>query len=175
MRRPERCGVTLMELMVGLVVAGIVLATAARALVAVDGAGQAPREAARLADIAGNGQRALRELVSQIEPVSDSSLQFSGNETQVSFQSWCRAPGGWSERCLVSLEVRGNALFGVLSTGESLPLVHGQQYVQLRYLNGEGGLGGSWLKVWGAGILVPFALGVLMDGDTIVVRIGERG
>ncbi|MGH7620912.1 MAG: hypothetical protein ACREMU_01100, partial [Gemmatimonadaceae bacterium] len=44
----------------------------------------------------------------------------------------------------------------------------------LRYLTRVSG-GGEWIRVWGAGITAPLAIGVILDADTLIVPIGERG
>ncbi len=179
MRRPERRGVILIEMLVALAVTGIVLASVSQTLIAVDVAARAAIDESHRADKAANGPRTLRELASQLEPSSDSSRQFSGNEAHAVFQTWCRVPGGWSERCLVELSIGSDegrvALFATTTPGLTLPLVSGARSVELRYLDVSGGDGQRWLRAWGAGILAPFALGVIIDGDTAVIRIGERG
>ena len=45
---------------------------------------------------------------------------------------------------------------------------------EFRYLTTVTG-GGEWIRVWGAGITAPLAIGVILDSDTLIVPIGERG
>ena len=35
--------------------------------------------------------------------------------------------------------------------------------------------GGAWVTSWGASVTAPQALGIVVDGDTTIVRVGERG
>jgi hypothetical protein len=35
--------------------------------------------------------------------------------------------------------------------------------------------GGEWQLAWPSRITLPLAIGVLIDGDTIILGIGERG
>jgi hypothetical protein len=44
----------------------------------------------------------------------------------------------------------------------------------LRYAARDTG-GVHWQSSWGRSITAPFALAVVLDDDTVVVRIGERG
>jgi hypothetical protein len=44
----------------------------------------------------------------------------------------------------------------------------------LRYLSAASG-GGVWFHAWGQGITAPLAIGIVLDGDTTILPIGERG
>lgn len=58
--------------------------------------------------------------------------------------------------------------------GELRVLRRGFQSGGLRYLH-DASSGGTWLRSWREAISVPLALGVILDGDTLILRIGERG
>jgi prepilin-type N-terminal cleavage/methylation domain-containing protein len=175
-----RHGFTLVELLVALAI-GVFVVVGARAL--LDGlAAQATRVAAatRETDADANGERLLRALVGHLEIPAEvgSTSTFGGDERSVHFSSWCEMPRGWQERCRVRLDVEhtpdGIAVVAGLSTGETLALKHGQHTEGFRYLV-NAGLGGSWVYRWGDGLSAPLAIGILIDGDTMIVRIGERG
>jgi hypothetical protein len=68
----------------------------------------------------------------------------------------------------------GLRLVARLSTGEVIALQRGFSTGMLRYLNDPIGRG-VWFRIWGHGITAPLAIGVITDGDTAIVRIGERG
>jgi hypothetical protein len=35
--------------------------------------------------------------------------------------------------------------------------------------------GGDWVRNWSSLVTTPLAVGVVVDGDTAILRIGERG
>lgn len=183
-RNPSRMtsGFTLIELLVAMTVSAIVL-LGMRILwesmvTAVDRL-EARTTAAERVD---NGDRLLRSLVGQIEIGTDRSREFAGDERHATFSTWCDMPAGWQERCAAEVAIEpdsdsANSTLRVvarLSTRESIVLTRGFRAGALRYLNDPIG-GGVWFRVWGHGITAPLAIGLITDGDTAIVRIGERG
>ncbi|HET7584027.1 MAG TPA: prepilin-type N-terminal cleavage/methylation domain-containing protein [Gemmatimonadaceae bacterium] len=171
-------GFTLIEVLVALAVSSVVL-LGARAMVAAvtDAAERAARtDAAMTRDI--NAQEALRGIVGRLEVGTPQSGTFAGNESAARFSSWCDVAAGWQERCLVLLEMMpsdgGHGLVVITSTGDSLVVRRGFRYGALRYLASPES-GGAWLSAWGPSITAPPAIGIVLDRDTLIVRIGERG
>jgi hypothetical protein len=126
-----------------------------------------------------NGERLLRSLVGRLEVGTDQSHEFAGDEHRVQFTTWCDMPAGWQERCDAVIGIEpdtgtGLQLVAHLSTGEVIALHRGFTTGTLRYLNDPVGRG-VWFRIWGHGITAPLAIGVVTDGDTAIVRIGERG
>lgn len=171
-------GFTLIEVVVALVVSGVVL-LAARALLTgvADGADRLAR-ASRAADQDANGERLLRTLFARLDVATDSARTFTGDERRARFTTWCDVPAGWTERCeaAVVFDSLGGrpALVAVLSTGEVVALRQGFAAGELRYLADAAG-GGRWFRDWGRALTAPVAVGLVIDGDTVIVRIGERG
>lgn len=171
-------GFTLVEVLVALVIAGTVIVTARMLLEQL--AADAKRLVAHVAtnDSKANTDRTLRQLVSRLEVGTDDSRRFAGNERAVRFTSWCDVPRGWQERCTVTLAIdtQGSEplLVASLSTGELLEIRRGFSTATLRYL-GDAAWGGTWFSSWGESITAPLAIGVLIDADTLILRIGERG
>ena len=171
-------GFTLIEIVVALVVSAIVL-LGARALLeevgddAVRIAGSAER-----VDADANGERMMRALVFELELGSGESQQFAGDPQHAAFSSWCEVPAGWQERCSVDITVErkreGSALMVHTSKGGSIVVRNRIANGSLRYLTAVSG-GGEWIRVWGAGITAPLAIGIILDADTLIVPIGERG
>jgi hypothetical protein len=132
----------------------------------------------RETDRTANADRLLRSVVANLELGTDSMRHFSGQEHQARFTSWCPVPDGWTERCTVSLAidtVNGErALIATTSVQPRIVLRRGFHEGALRYLN-DANAGGSWFKVWGSGVTAPLAIGVILDADTLILRIGERG
>lgn len=182
----DRGAFTLIEVLVALAVSGLVLLAARGLLDALaDGADRVTAHAS-VADRNANGERLVRGLLARAEAGTLPARPFAGDARAVRFSSWCDVPSGWLERCHAALVIdrdvvaRGasenDALLVavVLSTGEIVPLRHGVGVAELLYLS-DARDGGHWLRGWGASVTAPLAVGVVMDGDTLVLRIGERG
>jgi prepilin-type N-terminal cleavage/methylation domain-containing protein len=177
-RNRSRAGFTLIEVMVALVVSAIVLLGARAMLADVgDDALRISAETKRL-DADANGERALRALVRQLDLGAGEASQFAGDPRQVSFSSWCDVPAGWQERCAVTLTLEPHAGNSALvirtSKGPALTVRDSIATGALRYLTTVTD-GGEWIRVWGAGITAPLAIGIILDRDTLIVPIGERG
>lgn len=174
-RRARRPGFTLLELVAALSLTGFALLGAWRLLDQLaDGRDRLVRE--RTSDAQqSNGVRLLRALVSRAESGSDSTMSFTGNVDGASFTSWCEAPGGWLERCRVSLVVAvtrdSSAIMGRIDDGAALPLWRGRGRAAFRYFSATA-RDGRWWDVWGTSIAAPAAVGVVVDRDTLVLRVG---
>ena len=110
---------------------------------------------------------------------TDQSHEFAGNESHAQFTTWCDMPASWQERCAADLAIEPDSgmtlrFVARLSTGDVIALQRGFSNGRLRYLNDPVG-GGVWFRTWGHGITAPLAIGVITNGDTAIVRIGERG
>jgi prepilin-type N-terminal cleavage/methylation domain-containing protein len=171
-------GFTLVEIMVAIAIGGMVMLGARALLEAL--ADEEHRMAGETAvqDARANGERTLRALVGRLEVGTSEGGPFTGVPAATSCTSWCDVPSGWQERCEVAIafEIEGDApvLVARLAGGRRLVLERGFHSGTLRYLN-SAGAGGQWFQKWGTGITAPLALGVILDSDTLIVRIGERG
>jgi len=181
-----RRGFTLVELMVSLVVCGFVLLGARMMFDGLAGAAHRTMLAAREADRVANADHLTRMLFARLEIGLVGDTTFGGDPRSVHFSTWCQTPFGWLERChaLIALEVYRdtNLLVAHLAPSEPrgnvgvgrLILARGFRSGALRYLN-DPRAGGRWFVTWGDGIVAPLAVGVMLDGDTAIMRIGERG
>ena len=180
-RRARRAaGFTLVEVMVAVVVIGIVLVGARAMLGQVADDADRITSAAEEADREANADALLRAVAGRLEvsAVPEQEVRFEGEPQGARFQSWCEVPDGWLERCQVSLGIidleGGKALALRLSTGELVPLRRGFAAGEILYLR-DAASGGRWVTSWGASITPPIAFGIVVDGDTSIIRIGERG
>jgi prepilin-type N-terminal cleavage/methylation domain-containing protein len=176
--RSAPAGFTLIEVIVALAISGIVILGARAVLIQLADGTDRVVQAAADADREANAERVLRALVGRTEAGSDSIPGFLGTEQIARFPTWCDVAAGWQERCHVTLAIvplaGAQALVVHFTDGEILPLRRGLQSGALRYLNDAGG-GGVWLRSWENTITTPLALGLILDEDTLIVRIGERG
>ena len=168
-----RRGFTVLELIVALTISGFALLGARALLETIADSGDRIRKAAQAAARDANRERTLRALVGRLY-VGDSAATFIGDLYQAQFTSWCDVAAGWQERCQVTLGIDSAGLVAALSTGERIVLRQGFRRGELRYLNSPVS-GGEWFKIWSVQFTAPLAIGVITDGDTTIVRIGERG
>jgi prepilin-type N-terminal cleavage/methylation domain-containing protein len=178
MPRRSRRGFTLIEVMVALAVGAVVVLGARLALAQLaDDADRIVKGAARL-DGEANGERLLRSLFRRLEVGTEIAGPFGGDERAMHFTTWCDLPAGWQERCQATVAIDtvddAPALVAHLSTGEVITLRAGFHRATLRYLN-DPASGGSWFRGWGTGLTAPRAVGIIVDDDTLVLRIGDRG
>lgn len=173
-----RSGFTLIEVLVAMTIAGMLL-LGARALLdqLADGA-ERTIQSADTWDRDANAERMLRRLVMQVEAAHEGSAGVVGSEEAARLTTWCEAPAGWRERCTVTIGFipAGDelALAILLPGGALVEARRGVRAGALRYLYSADD-GGIWLRSWTSEVSTPLALGVLIDGDTLVVWIGERG
>ena len=174
----RRRGFTLLEVVVALAITGIVV-LGARAVMARLG-----DDAAHLAvtaaddDRAANADRLVRELLGRAEAPGTGGPRFAGDGQSVRFATRCDVPAGWQERCQAEIgivQVSGVPTLGLtLSTGDALVLRRGFRDAVLRYLYDPAN-GGTWVNQWNSAFSLPWAVGIEVDGEMIILPIGERG
>ncbi len=182
----ERPGFTLIEVLVALAVSAVILLAGRLTLQAVGDAATATTRTTREADSRANADHLLRTLVGRLEVGTDRSRRFGGDERSVHFTTWCDTPAGWLERCDAVLAVEqqdgAQALIAHLSPSDAggnigpslIVLATGFQNGTIRYLD-DARAGGRWFVRWGEAITAPLALEIILDEDTCIARIGERG
>jgi prepilin-type N-terminal cleavage/methylation domain-containing protein len=173
-----RGGFTLIEVVVALTLSAMLMLGAralfeqlgAHAEALVGAAGDADREA--------NGDALVRALVGAAETSPEPERRFEGTADGARFHTWCESPAGWLERCAATLGfVRADtARVLAVEAGATDPVVlrRGFGDGRLIYLRGASD-GGSWVRSWSSAVSTPLAVGVVVDGDTAILRIGERG
>ncbi len=174
-------GFTLVEVMVAVVVMGVVLVGARTMLGQIADGADRIALAAEQGDREANADALLRAVAGRVEVVArpgEDAVRFEGEPGGARFHTWCEVPDGWLERCrawLGVIELQGEPVLALrLSTGELVRLRGGFRSGEILYLR-DAANGGAWLTRWGSAITAPLALGVVVDGDTSIIRIGERG
>jgi type II secretory pathway component PulJ len=177
-RRSSRPGLTLIELMLALMLTGFLFLGGRLMLDQLADAGAVLARHAGESDTEANAERLLRALVGRADAAADTARPFAGAPDETSFESWCERPAGWLERCRVTLNLQrvgGNTVIAAtLSTGERYQLRSFRGRGAFRYL-GRGPATNGWLLAWGRSIVAPRAVGVVTEGDTLLLRLGERG
>ncbi|MFN2397814.1 MAG: hypothetical protein ABR543_04110 [Gemmatimonadaceae bacterium] len=177
MQRGDPKGFTLIDVVIALAIGAALVLGARAMLVHVGDSSHRIADATRAADRDANAERLLRTVVGRLEVGTGESVTFSGREHEASFTTWCDVPAGWLERCEATLAVStyGDSSELALSfPGQRIVLQRGFEAGALRYLN-TAAHGGQWFRQWGTGITAPLAIGIILDSDTTIVRIGERG
>lgn len=178
MRTTDRRGLTLVELMVALAIGSMVLLSARLLAGSVADGAVLVAAAGDAAERAATPERTLRGWLRRVEVGTDSLTTFAGAARGAAFTSWCDVPGGWQERCRVTLLLdrwrEEPALIGTTSTGSLIVLPLADAAATLLYLQ-DARLGGQWVRMWGTSLSAPLAVLVAMPGDSLLLRIGERG
>lgn len=173
MRR--RAGFTLMEVLVAIVVATGVVVTARAILVAIADGGQRLADASAVQDAERNVDQLLRVALLEARTLSQDSVTFLGTSRGFVLRTWCPAPGGWTEPCDVAVAVLDSVPAIVMRPGllaTDLIVRRARQSVELRYLASAAN-GGTWLRAWSSSSELPLAVGLLIDGDTLMLPVGK--
>jgi prepilin-type N-terminal cleavage/methylation domain-containing protein len=173
-----RRGFTLIELIAGLALAGVVFMSMLMFVDQLRDGRDRLLENARRENKFSNGQRMLRSLLANAIASGDTLDRFIGDAGGASFLTWCAVPGGWMERCraILKIETDDDSTFVIteLSTGARTPLVGTTSPIRFEYFDATQ-TEAEWQTSWGNSSAVPSAVAVITPLDTIVVRVGGRG
>lgn len=175
MNRRRRSAFTVMEVVVGLTVAALMMLVTRAVVEAVGDGMRRTATAAVVLDRDANADLLLRTLLGSALAFDSDSAAFVGNRRIAAFRSWCPTSGGWRERCSVAVVVelasqqRALALY-LGADGERIALRRGFEAASLIYLSSAAN-GGRWVDEWAESRL-PLAIGVVIDHDTSLLRVG---
>lgn len=181
MSESRRCGpsagFTLIEVVVALAVSVVVVLLAHRmSVLAADSAVQVG-DSSFEADREANAALLLGSLVAQAEVGAGGATRFLGHSRTATFTTWCEMPAGWQESCRIALgfvQSPERRLVAILPTGRVIVLHEGFRSGAFRYLT-DAADGGTWIPTWADRTGPPLAVGVILDGDTLIMPIGPRG
>lgn len=174
-------GFTLLEVMIGLLLAGIAVVGAAASFRTLsDQAGRMERVAEGV-DHRRNAERVLRHLAANLR-VPESSLSVAGGPLFCEFSSWCEAPASSLFPCRVAVRVEasGDETRLVLEIADENPTRESRATVmelwrarsaRIRYLL-ESRNGGTWADSWSV-MTLPLALGLVSDSSTLLLPLGR--
>jgi prepilin-type N-terminal cleavage/methylation domain-containing protein len=176
MRREDRTGFTLIEVLVALTIGAVVLLGARALLDGLSTSATAALHGARAADARANGEWIARQVIGNMALAPDTITSFAGSPREAVFSSWCPSTHGELEPCTVRLFIRGSATADLVlsrSGGSDVTVLTGVTNARLRYLS-RADNGGAWQSEWRTAIDTPLAIGVTTDRDTLLLRVGER-
>jgi hypothetical protein len=167
-----------MELMAGLAITGILFVGIHALLNQLGDARDRFVAEAQRADGAANASRMLHDLLHDAQAGTDSVDRFNGDDRQASFVSWCRAPGGWLERCHVELTLvpsgDSTTMVGVIENIGGFRMWTGPGDAHFLYFT-PSMPDDTWVSAWGRSIAAPSAVGVATDSYLMVLGAGGRG
>lgn len=179
-------GFTLIEVVVAMAIGGLAIASGAALFSNLAGRTEAVRRAATGADYAANGERLLRSLLANIHFSSNREKALIGSPSDATFNSWCEAANGGLVRCAARLVADSASrpmaarlfvsAFDSVTTSRApalaFDLLRGGQ-VSLRYLI-DPATGGRWSAYWSE-LVPPHAVGIVVDGDTLIFAVAGGG
>src|SRR5262249_49623386 len=119
--------------------------------------------------------RLLKRLLLDAGVTADSADRFRGDERSADFSTVCQNPGGWMERCRVSLRIGQRTdtsiVVATLAKGENLEDVRHAGRAELRYFDPVSD-DSKWLSRWATSIAMPIAIGIVVGEDTLVYPMG---
>lgn len=172
-----RAGFTLMEVVVALALGALLLLGARTMYGELADHTERISAAAADADREANTDAWLRGLLGRVEINPDQERAFAGDAAGARFATWCEVPAGWLERCTASLgliRVAEVPTLAVSAAGQVTAVRRGFARGELIYLRDAAG-GGQWSHNWTSQLTAPLAVGIVIDADTLLLRIGERG
>jgi hypothetical protein len=156
---------------------------AAALLLGLGSRAEAIQSASRAVDRDANAERTLRLLTANLDASAD-TIALRGSRESVHFPAWCETRFAWYERCRVRLAFRSTGASRTLivervpdpshpASGDALMngvvLRNGMRSGHFLYLL-SAAAGGTWSTSWSM-ITLPAALGVVIDGDTLILPL----
>lgn len=176
--RRRRTGFTLVEVMVALTLSAIVLLGAREVIDTLARRSTTSDRADREHAMRVNGERLLRELVLDSRAGTEPRATFGGVTSALVWDTWCRTPQGWKERCRIDLAVRSSTDglgFALVATGPDaieIEVVRDERPPRLVFLE-DARHGGRWSATWGPATVRPVAVGVITARDTLILPTGR--
>jgi len=177
MPRPSPAGFTLLEVLAAISLLGLAISAAVALLDQLnDGSARIARESARTARDA-NGARLLARLLMDARTSTDTTQRFRGDATGVELWTLCDVPGGWAERCRVSLSIdqRAESSAVLIRLPDSIT-VSGRREIgraTFRYYHPNTRSDTLWAPQWSSNVSLPVAIGLFIGSDTIVLPVGR--
>lgn len=175
MRRADRAGFTLIEMLVAMTVASVVVTGAYRLLsVLITTEASITRE--RVAnDSEMNAEVLLTDLFARAEAGTTGTEPFVGTPEEAAFDTWCDGAGGWLERCRATLRIDradGDPTIVVLLDMRETARIRPTGFLRTLVYEERSRSSAAWATGWGRSLVLPAAIGIVSDLDTLVYSIG---
>ncbi len=171
-------GFTLIEVVVAISIAALLLLSARALFEQLGTHAEAIVRAAAESDREANAEEMLRTLLGRAETSPQPERRFDGTGSGARFDTWCDGADPWLERCTATIGILRVDSADVLAVstdgGDPLPLRRGFREGRLIYLR-NASLGGDWVRNWSSAVAPPLAVGLVIDSDTTILPIGDRG
>jgi prepilin-type N-terminal cleavage/methylation domain-containing protein len=176
----SRRGVTLLELIIALAIAGLAMLGCVMLLDQLNDS-QVRIGRDRIADAtAGNGDRLLRRLLIDAHTTADTVERFRGDEHNASYLTLCDVPSGWPETCRVNLSLDSLQDSTVIvadiarnaNSDERLEVRRVPGAATFRYLD-LSARDSSWVRKWATSIALPSAIAFVVGIDTTILPLGS--
>jgi prepilin-type N-terminal cleavage/methylation domain-containing protein len=176
MRHPSpRRGMTLLEIIAALAIAGMALLGGILLLDAVnDDASRIARDGAAQASD-GNAAAAVGRMLLETEASFDSTKRFRGSERSLDYFTRCAVPSGWTEPCHVMLAIDslpdGSAISAQPDGGDRFVFARYAGIAEFRFFDATS-RDSSWLTSWRTSATLPSAVAIVVGADTVVLPVG---
>jgi len=178
-----RRGFTLIEVVVGLTIAGVALLIGGSLFREAADRGRALTDAATVRARRGRAVQWLRSTVGSLQVGLARDDTFDGFVDRVEFTSRLETGAGWFEGRRIALSDSAGSLVASVTPGLSFVLLDGVARVECHYLL-TAGERSEWLRGWRSPATAPIALRLVLwqtrkgsagpKADTLVFRIGSR-
>ena len=174
-RLRSRRGLTMIELVIGLAIAGIVLTGGALLLDSLGEASVRVLSSSATDAATNNGARMLDRLLADARIAEDSSERFFGDARTASFTTLCDSPSGWRERCRIKLfidSLADSSAVIALSDHAALTLARVAGAATFRYID-LSAPDTTWLARWSPSVALPHAVAIVAGADSLVLPVGS--
>lgn len=171
----KQSGLTLLEVVVALVIAGIVAAMASRVMQAAQNAQSAVQHREDRERKSWEMWISLREFGRQVASGPTTNPALSGWPDRVQLATRCVVAAGWREACLVTIAMRmqPGVCVRTVSTSTGLILSDSTPGTNCKLLYFvDAAHGGTWSPTWNGRGTLPIALAIVADRDTSILSLG---
>lgn len=173
----SRRGLTLVELLVALAIAGLAMLGGVLLLDQVNDSGGRIGEQSTHDATAGNGDRILRRLLADAQSTTDTTRRFRADAHNASYLTMCDAPSGWAEPCRATLSIDSlpdsSAVIAETDRGDRIELRRIAGAASFRYLDLLAPPDSMWVSQWVTSIALPAAIALIAGPDTTILPLGS--
>jgi prepilin-type N-terminal cleavage/methylation domain-containing protein len=168
-------GMTLVEVIAALALAGIILLGGVMLLDQVSDSGERIVSERWAQAGESNAIELTRRLLRDATPSFDSTRLFRGASNSLDYYARCRVPAGWFENCHMTLAVDAvrdtAAVMAQFDGGEQFTVLRRAGSIAFRYFDFTSA-DSAWSARWTTSATTPSALAIISALDTVVLPIG---